>query len=366
MILIFSYPLQVDIDITEKCNFKCKYCTASDRKDFSDELSIIEFHDLIYDLYNWGVTDFNIAGGEPLLKDGILELLKNIVALKGVNLTLVTNGSLINEKVLSFLNDNPNLNFVISLDSVYKSINEISRDKTEIVLNNIKLCIKNNINFTVAQVITKFNIETFFDNAKLLQDIGVERLLIIKYIASGGEVNSKDECEIPYDEWCDFLNELTSKKVNGEFKKYGISVACPWELYLPLFSSGYNPDDIYRIWNYKSPLLFDRYRQNHETGCHAGITSLNILANGDVYPCSIAGYNKKLLCGNIKEQSIMEIWNTSPVLTYMRNISVNDIGSECKECDIVEKCGGGCRIRAFYGSGKLTGKDYICPNLYTK
>ncbi len=353
--------MQVDIDITDKCNFQCKYCTAADRTHFDNELSINEWRDIIYELYEWGVMDFNLAGGEPLLKDGIYELIKEILELKGVDLTLVTNGSLISNDLIEIKKNTPEFHLLISLDNISSTINELTRDKTDIVLDNIKLLISERVNFTVAQVITKLNIDSFFENKSLLKKLGVNNILVIKYIAAGGSFEAENELEISYEKWYEFLERLTIEKSKNINENISVSVACPWELYLPLIEQGYNIDDIYRIWNYKSPLLLDSYRNEREIGCHAGTTSINIAANGDVFPCSISGYNKALLCGNIRETNIRHIWKESDVLSSLRKIKISDISSDCEKCNLLKLCGGGCRIRAFYKTKKLHGKDLCCP-----
>lgn len=360
---MFSYPLQVDIDITERCNFNCKYCTASTRKNIDDELTTKEFEQLILEMYEWGVLNFNIAGGEPLIKPNILQLLHNISLLKGIDITVVTNGSIVNDSTVEFFKTHSNIHLLVSLDSYFNEINEITRSQTNLVKKNISRLIQEGVDITISQVITDRSIESFWDNLLKLQEMGIKSLLVIKYIASGGGMDAKDEAEIPYERWKEFLIKLTKFKSTGKFSKIGVSTACPWEIYLPLFDARFSVDDIYSIWNYKSPLLMDRYKEVSHLGCHAGVTSMNILANGDVMPCSVAGNEAQLVCGNVKEQSIKDIWENSPLLNQLRKTTVEQLNGNCGKCDTKEVCGGGCRLRAYFRKKNIYDKDYICPKI---
>lgn len=68
-------------------------------------------------------------------------------------------------------------------------------------------------------------------------------------------------------------------------------------------------------------------------GCQAGRNLVTILSNGDVTGCPTTF---DVPCGNIREQSIQEIWNGDKMNNFRLNIPV---------CDLCEnrKCGGGCR-----------------------
>ena len=55
-------------------------------------------------------------------------------------------------------------------------------------------------------------------------------------------------------------------------------------------------------------------------GCHAGITSCAMSANGDVYPCgTVSSKFPPFVCGNIRDKSFAEIWKGNNVFDIFRN-----------------------------------------------
>lgn len=75
------------------------------------------------------------------------------------------------------------------------------------------------------------------------------------------------------------------------------------------------------------------------TKCQFGYTDGNVDMFGNLRRC---GCETGIPLGNIFEQGIQEIWNTSPELLYWR--AKKYLGSECKDCADLEKCGGGCSL----------------------
>lgn len=84
------------ISITDRCDFRCVYCMAEDMTFLprNQILSLEEIYTLAQTFVELGVKKIRITGGEPLIRKGVLELLKQIGALKGLSeLVLTTNGS---------------------------------------------------------------------------------------------------------------------------------------------------------------------------------------------------------------------------------------------------------------------------------
>lgn len=129
----------ITLQVTQDCNFRCKYCVYSEtdnkkqRSHNKKHMSYQMGKDAIDFLWRYSVDseDINVSfyGGEPLLE---FKLIKDLVAyakelFKGKVLTfsMTTNGTLLNEKTIDFLNEN-NFNLMISLDGP-KEINDLNR-----------------------------------------------------------------------------------------------------------------------------------------------------------------------------------------------------------------------------------------------
>jgi len=71
-------PVQIDIAITERCCLKCKFCDCWKRKvNIEKELSIEEWKHFLWEVKKWApIKYFCIGGGEPFMKEGIVNLLR--------------------------------------------------------------------------------------------------------------------------------------------------------------------------------------------------------------------------------------------------------------------------------------------------
>jgi heme b synthase len=88
-------------------------------------------------------------------------------------------------------------------------------------------------------------------------------------------------------------------------------------------------------------------------GCLGGIGFLFISHRGDVQPC---GY-LEAFSGNVRQQSLKEIWESSPVFQQLRDFS--SYHGRCGRCEYMRVCGG-CRARAFEKSGDFLSEEPLC------
>lgn len=106
------------IEVSHRCMFNCKMCNYGKSALDPEEIGLADLSKFISSLKKFvnGNFEMNISGGEPLLKDGILDLIEFIAA-EGIRFSLVTNGYLINKTIAKRIADS-GLNFLaISLDS---------------------------------------------------------------------------------------------------------------------------------------------------------------------------------------------------------------------------------------------------------
>ncbi len=90
--------LKINLHITERCNYKCKYCFAHfERK---KDLTLEQWKKIIDNLKRSGmVSAINFAGGEPILYKNFGDLLRYAKS-SGFKVSLISNGSLLlNEKL---------------------------------------------------------------------------------------------------------------------------------------------------------------------------------------------------------------------------------------------------------------------------
>jgi cyclic pyranopterin phosphate synthase len=86
----------VRLSVTDRCDFRCVYCMAEEMQFLprSAVLSLEELALIGQAFVELGVDKIRLTGGEPLVCNNVLELVRNLGALEGLrDLTLTTNGS---------------------------------------------------------------------------------------------------------------------------------------------------------------------------------------------------------------------------------------------------------------------------------
>lgn len=94
----FGRPLtSARISITQRCNLKCIYCHQEGiREQNNDEMTPEEIVKVLTICANYGVKMVKITGGEPLLRNDILEIVKGIRGIEGIkDISMTTNGVLL-------------------------------------------------------------------------------------------------------------------------------------------------------------------------------------------------------------------------------------------------------------------------------
>lgn len=92
------------VAITDRCNYKCVYCrTGNDGAQYA-ELPIDDYLRMVRVLVSLGIEKVRITGGEPLLRRGVLDMVRGVARLREglgtdrpLDIALTTNGHLLAE-----------------------------------------------------------------------------------------------------------------------------------------------------------------------------------------------------------------------------------------------------------------------------
>ena len=89
------------ISVTDRCNFSCVYCKSADPKNYfphRDLLTWEEFLRLSRVLVGLGIRKIRVTGGEPLLREGVVDFIARLRHIDGLeDVALTTNGYLLPE-----------------------------------------------------------------------------------------------------------------------------------------------------------------------------------------------------------------------------------------------------------------------------
>jgi len=94
--------------------------------------------------------------------------------------------------------------------------------------------------------------------------------------------------------------------------------------------------------------------------CSAGKTRLSIDSDGFVYPCNMAISDPQWRMGNVKNDSISDIWFSSKWDFFRGKVKVQDL-EKCRSCRKLNKCEDFyCRLLPYAASGNLFGPHPKC------
>lgn len=250
------------LSVTPICNFRCNYCMptgniCTSRDIMSDE----EIFKLVEAFRKLGIKHLKITGGEPLTRPNILKLTRKIVDDFGLDVTMTTNGSLI-EKNLEELIDSKISSINISLDTVdEKSFNSLTGGYYfKDTINGI-LLIKDHIKTKLNAVIKEDEREE--DILKLV-DFAEKNGLILRFIEMMPIGYGKKFRGYPTDE--------ILKIIEGKYKDFKLSNE----------KFGNGPSIYYEFLNKKMPIgIIDAVSHNFCESCNR----LRVTSEGDLKLC---------------------------------------------------------------------------------
>lgn len=305
----------VFLEISNKCNQKCIFCSNPHDASLAtiNNKKIIQ---MINELYRCKIKDLRLYGGEPFMNSEFCEIVSHSLK-KGMEISIYTNASFLNNKTKNFLKNNKIRKLFVSVDGPTAEIHEKIRgvkDCFNKTIENIKLFIRLGITVDVLFTVCALNKDYIFETYQLLKSLGVNDI----------KCNMVSPIGLAKNNWQNLkLNKKETKKASESIIKAH--------------------EDIFK-------------RSPKRKECQAGNGEIFVSINGDVYPCAMFIYDEYKI-GNIFDRSLLETLKNSSVIKEFENIIKNK--SYCFGCSFKHSCGGGCRARAFALSKKILAPDYI-------
>jgi len=306
-------------ECTLRCNFSCLHCGsncgAENSNDLPYQLIVIELAKIKKLLGN-KLPHVVITGGEPLIRKDI-EIFGSEISQLGYKWGLVTNGFLLDNERLTNLIKSGLTALTISLDGLKENHNwlrnnVLSFDRT---VKAISLASKyENIKFDIATCISLKNIGELDKIYDLLDGLNVKnwRLFTIDPIGRASEHKELNINGPGLIRTLEFIKNLKRRK------EINISYGC----------DGF-------LGNYEGVVRDEFYF------CKAGINIASILHDGSI--CACPNINRKLVQGNILQDSLIDIWNTKYQPFRNRNWTKTN---QCAKCENYKYClGNGLCLR---------------------
>ena len=292
----FAGPEVMVLDVTARCNLRCKGCWAGeyDRKAEDLEMKFIE-KAMDEARYKIGLNHIAVTGGEPLIREDLFDIFEKY---SDCQFILYTNGTLLTDEKVKRIAELGNIYVLLSLEG--------------------------NEEFTDAR-----------------RGEGVYRKVMsaMDKLREAGVIFGFSSC--PTRENIEYL-------ASEEFVDSMLRKGCHYGFYFQYVPIGRDPDpsimptpeqrnavryNLYKHRNTKPILLVDFWNDGPEVnGCMAGGRKyFHITNNGDIEPCVFVHFS----VGNIKDMSITDALKT-PFFTEMRNAIPYD-GNLLKPCMIIDR-----------------------------
>lgn len=333
-----EHPNSIFWEITDKCNHNCIHCFNYWRSDTqrsmpcAKPMSKRQMEQILSKIIAIQPVKVVITGGEPL---AVWDQTKTIIQKlhrAGIGISMNTNAALATQSIADTLVKNH-----VPLFISFPSANEAEFDEItdtpgayRRVLSAMELLRDKGVRFSVNMVVSRVNLHSIFDTAKLMQDRFGMRTITVTRVSE--PVNAREK----------FAPYLLSPQELEQYAAYCVRVK--EELGMQVRAS--SPVTPCSLSDPAALALFGL-----QGGCEAGRTSFVISASGAVRACArdFTEY------GNILDEDFATLWAR---MQPWREETM--IPEECADCTHRALCRGGCRIDGLVRTGKHT-----CLDLYS-
>ena len=292
----------VQFELTFRCNERCKHCYCPRDNDVSSELSTDEIKHVIDDLKEMNVVDLTFTGGDLFVRKDTFEILEYAYSL-GFTINIFTNGTLLQEEDFYRLKK-------IYPRSVHFSIYNYIPEKHDAftclpgsfkkTTDAIKKCKLLGIPVNIKTSLVEENYDDVDGILNLAKELGTTIQVSLQVApTNSGDMKSTEHRLRGVEQYADVM-----RRVNNQ-----ILLSCSGDF------------------------ISTSKKDTERSICGAGAFSLNINPYGEVFPCNAL----LLSCGNIRKNSIRDIWNNSPTLKQVRGFRMDQLKG-CENCEKKGDC----------------------------
>ena len=329
-------------ELTMGCNLRCRHCGSACRQKLEGELTSEEAMEVARQICEMKPRWVALSGGEPLMRND-WDAIAHFLVSNGVEVRMISNGTLITDGIAKRIK-NCGISLVsISVDGT-EEIHNLVRGNGVFrkVLNAFDSLKRNGVRIGVNTTLMKDNIGMLDEMYQLFSDCGVCSWQLQTGLPEGRLSDHKDLV----------LDTFEIKKVI-DFA-YQKNQAQGMKIFLAETIGYFTKNEILARM-----LALGTEKPVYFSGCNAGIRSLGILHNGDVVGCTSIR-KKEFIEGNLRNQSLLEIWTAPDAFAWRRKMKIADLGEKCQRCKYVQKCMGGCTNLRLTVNGKRASDNPLC------
>jgi radical SAM protein with 4Fe4S-binding SPASM domain len=333
-------PIYCVWEITLRCDLACRHCGSRAGHARSDELTTEQCLDLVRQMAELGVKEVTLIGGEAYLRDDWTEIVRAIRA-HGMQATMTSGGRGITPERAKVAAE-------AGLQSVSISIDGLSatHDRLRGVEGSFRSAFDALKNLRAAGIrvacntqINRLSVPDLPELLELIAEAGVHSWQIQLTVAMGRAADEPEVLLQPYD-LLEFYPMLA--RLKKRMDEVGVRL---W----PGNNIGY-------FGPYET-LFKGTMPRGHMASCGAGRSTLGIEADGSIKGCPSLPTDA-WTGGNIRDNTLEEIWERSAPLRYTRDRTIDDLWGYCRTCYYADVCRAGCTWTSFVLFGKAGNNPY--------
>lgn len=298
-------PSSAYINVTDHCNIACTHCYYGSHPGLTHGLSNDQLCKVVDSLHSGGIRKIVIAGGEPMSRPGIEELLTYVGSKQFADVTLLTNGTIMTEAQACLIAGCVDVVHV-SLDGPNEELNAVIRGHG--------------------------NFDSAVEGVRKLKAAGVKKILLVTNINSAN-IGRLHEMRVLRDELGVALGNNIFAAVGRASKHKHLM---PTHRSLVEFFLG----ETTQLACDLSVSGFSYLDIHSGVTCGSGTLMVSVDCHGDVFPCHLF-HKPELRIGNLLSQpDLVQMLKDSAVAIQMRARTVET--RKCHGCDVEYFCKGGC------------------------
>jgi len=294
-------PAKAFFEVTFRCNSRCRNCDIWKRPKGKNEVTTAQAKNILKQLADSNVLHVSFSGGEPFLRNDLLELVRfsNTLSMKtSVN----TNGWLIDNRVAKEICQS-------GLDTIYISLDGASCDVHDYIRG-----VSGSFERTL-KAVDQIMVERLDGKPKIFINTTINRnnvkdLTRIMKLSETRRVDGVTMSVVQdFDKYKPEKEMLLGTQYLDQLNEQLQDIQSNYGYLLPHMSEYFSQFEVYL----REPNQLYRYR------CVAGYATVLVHPNGDVFPCPVA-FEKM---GNILRNSFAEIWYSEGANLLRKRIKDN-------------------------------------------
>ncbi|WP_232697274.1 TIGR04053 family radical SAM/SPASM domain-containing protein [Brevibacillus daliensis] len=339
-------PFLVIWEVTRACALSCIHCRADAQPHrHPDELSTEEGYKLLDQIKEMGNPLVVFTGGDPLMREDLYDLITYAVGI-GLRVSMAPSATpRVTEKAIVKAKEAGLSRWAFSLDGPNAHVHDFFRGTTgsfDITIRSLELLKKHNLPIQLHTTISHYNAHLLEEMSEVVEKLGAVMWSLF-FLIPTGRAQASDAVS-PMEQERIYRWLIDKSKTTSFVIKTTAAPAYRRALYFA------NQND--------NKILPDKIKRMDNLGrSPGGVTD----GKGFIFISHVGNVNPSgflpLDCGNVREQSISEIYRNNPILCSLRQPS--GYKGKCGVCNFQDVCGGS-RARAYAVTGDYLASDPSC------